>query len=537
MRDAYVVFKPELLIADMDEFVAALEDGANPIADLASSFDPRWSNQIANTDTQASLDDLAEILATVPSGPLPEDPLLASAIQLRAALMRGELTADDLLAKTHERIAATEDALHAHVIVMDDAQRGAATDGVLAGLPLGVKDIIDVAGLPTKCNSRSRDSVGPAEADAEAVRRLRAAGAVIATKTVTQEFAAGVVSAPARNPWNPDHVPGGSSGGSAAAVAVGAAALTLGTDTGGSIRIPAAVCGVVGLKPTYGRVSKRGSFPLSWALDTIGPITRTVQDAALMFLVLAGLDPNDPTSRAVPSPQVADWASILTIAPEDRPRLDGVRLGVAREFFLDAVQPAVAEAFEASLQVFRDLGAEVVEANWDGAARARAAAMTINRVEMAPVHEHGFAENPEGFGLELRARLAMAAEATATNYLRAQQARLRSRQEMDALFAEHNLDGLLTPTLPTTAVRSDDETCHYPGGHKEHVGAGYTRLTQPFNATGQPVLAVPCGFDGDNLPISLSISGRPDDELTVCRIGLAYQQSTDWHQRRPTVLA
>lgn len=531
-----MIFKSEALLTDMVSFIAAVEAGADPNADIAGTFDPRCSNQREIVETQASLADLAKVLDRVPATPLPDDPLLASAIQLRAALKHGSITVGELLVKTHERITETDRVLQAHVTVLDAEQRGEPTAGVLAGLPVGIKDIIDIAGLPTKCNSLSRASVEPARTDAEVVRRLREAGAVIATKTVTQEFAAGVVSAPARNPWNPERVPGGSSGGSAVAVAVGAAALTLGSDTGGSIRIPAAVCGVVGLKPTYGRISKRGAFPLSWSLDTLGPITRTVQDAALLFLVLAGQDPHDPTTRPVPAPNVEDWAPILTVAPSDRPRLDGVRLGLAREFFLDAVQPAVAEAFERSLRVFRDLGAEIVEVNWPGAARARAAAMIINRVEMAAVHEHNVAANPEGYGAELRDRLAMAAQVSATSYLRSQQARLSSKREMEALFAEHRLDGLLAPTLPSTAVRADDLFADYPGGHREPVGSGHTRLTQPFNATGQPVLAVPCGFDDEGLPVSLSIAGRPDDELTVCRIGLAYQQGTDWHRRRPTIL-
>jgi aspartyl-tRNA(Asn)/glutamyl-tRNA(Gln) amidotransferase subunit A len=210
---------------------------------------------------------------------------------------------------------------------------------------------------------------------------------------------------------------------------------------------------------------------------------------------------------------------------------------VARTFFLDAVQPDVADAFEEALDVCRDLGAEVVDVNWKGAARARAAAMIVNRVEMAAIHARDVATNPEGYGAELRERLAMAAQVSATSYLRAQQTRLASRQEMAALFAEYRLDALLAPTLPSTAVRSDDQFSDYPGGYREAVGWAHTRLTQPFNATGQPVLVLPCGFDREGLPISLSIAGRPDDELTVCRIGLAYQQSTDWHKRRPPVLS
>ncbi|HEV2108154.1 MAG TPA: amidase, partial [Thermomicrobiales bacterium] len=304
-------------------------------------------------------------------------------------LRTGEITAAALTEAFLARIMETEPAIHAFVEVLAgtalrdaaraDADLAAGIDrGPLQGIPVGVKDIYDLAGVPTRCGSRARDSAAPAQTDSEPVRRLREGGAVFIGKTVTQEFAAGVVSRPARNPWDPTRVPGGSSGGSAASVAAGSCLVGLGSDTGGSIRIPASVTGTIGLKPTYGRASKRGVYPLSWALDTVGPIARTVEDAALTLNVMAGHDPGDPTTVDLP---VADATS------EIGRDIEGLRIGVARGFFSERLQPEVASAVEAALDVFRGLGAEVIETPWADAKAARAVAMILNRVESASVHE------------------------------------------------------------------------------------------------------------------------------------------------------
>ena len=452
-------------------------------------------------------------------------------------LRSGDLTAVQLTEATLARIRETEPAIHAYVEVLtdtalEDAARADADlaagreRGPLQGIPVGVKDIYDLAGVPTRCGSRVFDDAAPAPADSEPVRRLREQGAVFIGKTVTQEFAAGVVSVPARNPWDPARIPGGSSGGSAAAVAAGSCLVGLGSDTGGSIRIPASVTGTVGLKPTYGRASKRGVYPLSWALDTVGPITRTVEDAALTLNVMAGHDPADPTTVEMPAGDAT---------AELGRDLKGLRLGVARGFFFERVQPDVANAVEASLDHFRDLGAQIIDTPWQDAGAARAIAMILNRVESAAVHEQTLDESAELIGDDLRLRLIAGASVPAMTYLRATRARVLIRRSIAALFAEHRLDALLSPTLPATALRADHLVLEFPNAPDETVGMAYTRLTQPFNATGQPVLSVPCGFDHDRLPIGLHLAGQPFREAALCRIGHAYERATEWHLRRPSL--
>ena len=293
--------------------------------------------------------------------------------------------------------------------------------GALHGIPVGIKDIFDVAGVPTRCGSRLRDDAAPAAADAPAVARLRAAGAVVLGKTTTQEFAAGVVSPPARNPWNPDRIPGGSSGGSAAAVAAGSCLAALGSDTGGSVRIPAAVCGVVGLKPTYGSVSKRGVFPLAWSFDTVGPLARTVDDAALLYDLLTGHDPLDAGSATRPPGSARDEIGVSVA---------GLRIGVARPFFFDRLQLGVETAVDTALGLLSNLGAEIVETPWPEASAARAAGFVINRVESTAVHGEGIRGEPDRYGEELRLRLETNALFPAEGYLRALRAR-GTRQAVD----------------------------------------------------------------------------------------------------------
>lgn len=461
---------------------------------------------------------------------------VAGSIVDAARLLRsGDLTAVALTEACLARIAETEPAIHAYVEVLAasaredaaraDADLAAGVDhGPLHGIPVGVKDIYDLAGVPTRCGSRVLDSAAPAAADAEAVRRLRQAGAVFIGKTVTQEFAAGVVSVPARNPWDPTRIPGGSSGGSAASVAAGSCLVGLGSDTGGSIRIPASVTGTVGLKPTYGRASKRGVYPLSWSLDTVGPITRTVEDAALTLNVMAGFDRGDPTTVDLP---------VTDATVEIGKGIGGLRLGVARGFFFERLQPDVEDAVEAALEVFRALGAEVIETHWVNAEAARAIAMILNRVESAAVHEQTLRDSVQLIGDDLRQRLVAGTMVSGTDYIHAIRARIVAKRSMAALFAEDRLDALLAPTLPATALPADDLVHRLADQAEEPVGMAYTRLTQPFNATGQPVLTVPCGFDAHGLPIGLQIAGKPFEEGALCRIGHAYERGAGWYQCRP----
>jgi Asp-tRNA(Asn)/Glu-tRNA(Gln) amidotransferase A subunit family amidase len=454
-------------------------------------------------------------------------------------LMRlGEISPVELVASSLARIEALEPQLHAWVAVCGDEAISAARVaeaqlqrgedlGPLHGIPVAVKDIVDVLGMQTKCGSQSREDVAPASEDARIVTSLRAAGAIVLGKTVTQEFAAGVVSPPARNPWDPSRIPGGSSGGSAAAVAARTCPIAVGTDTGGSIRIPASVCGVVGLKPTYGRVSKRGIYPLAWSLDTAGPIAQTVEDAALMLNAIQGFDASDPTCADEP------WHDATEELGRD---LHGLRIGVVRDHFLQQVETDVATTFEQSIPLFAELGAQIVDVNWAEAASARAAGLIINRVEAVAVHDDAILANPDGYARELRLRNQANRLYPSAGYLKALKVRVLIRESVAKLFNDHRLDAIVVPTLPGTAAPADDTFLTYADGTRESVSFAYTRLCTVFNLTGQPALTINSGFDRHQLPIGLTIAGRPFDEARICRIGQAFEQARALHQQRPTLL-
>jgi aspartyl-tRNA(Asn)/glutamyl-tRNA(Gln) amidotransferase subunit A len=431
----------------------------------------------------------------------------------------------DVVRAALARIEATEPELHAWVLVdRDQALQAAAeaerelmagTDrGPLHGIPIGIKDIFDVAGWPTKCGSAARDDVAPARRSASSVQALIDGGAVILGKTTTQEFAAGTISPPARNPWNPRRIPGGSSGGSAAAVAAGACLGAMGSDTGGSIRIPAAACGVTGFKPAFGQLDATGVFPLSWSLDTVGPIARTIDDTWVMWSVLTSANP-----RAM---------ATLTHDQGERPR----RIGIPRSFFFDSLHPDVRSAIDAAIETLRDAGLTIVETPWPEAAAARACGFVINRVETAAVHERTAIEDPERFSrycADLRLRIAAGRLVPATVYLKATRARAILRDSMAGLFAEHGIDAVLAPTLPTGAIDADRLVIEGTG-LDESVGVAWTRLTMPFNATGQPVLALPCGLDGDGLPVGLQLVGIPGQETALFETATLVERVLGFHQ-------
>ena len=441
------------------------------------------------------------------------DPADLTITQAQAALRSGKLTAAELVEANLTRAERTESLLHAYVKLtgdaarseaelQDDAARGGVFAGSLHGIPLGIKDIFDVAGLPTKCNSKSRARAKAATEDSTSVEMLRRAGGIVIGKTVTQEFAAGVVSHPARNPWDPSRIPGGSSGGSAAAVSVGSATAAMGSDTGGSIRIPASVCGVVGLKPTFGVLSTQGVYPLSWALDTVGPLTKTTEDAYTMYCALAGIQSDPP---------------LASIALTD------IRVGISHPHFFEQLQPGVYEAVRQAIGILAASGAEVVDSPWNDARAARAAGFIINRVETEVVHREGVRKNPQGYGPTLMERVKASSVIPAGAYLRAQQARTVVNASLEQVFLDHGIDVLVSPSSPATALPANDLFADYPGAPREHVTLAYTRMTMPFNITGQPVLSIPCGFDANGLPVGLQIAGRPYDEERLCRIGMAIE--------------
>jgi aspartyl-tRNA(Asn)/glutamyl-tRNA(Gln) amidotransferase subunit A len=392
--------------------------------------------------------------------------------------------------------------------------------GPLHGIPVAAKDLFATKGVRTTAGSKLYTDWRP-DHDATAVARLADAGAVLLGKTNMHELAYGTKSnnphyGPVRNPWDRVCHPGGSSGGSAAAVAAGLAMGALGSDTGASIRQPAACCGIVGLKPTYGRVSKFGAVPLAWSMDHAGPMTRSVKDAALMLQVLAGPDPLDPTTVDHPVP---DYTAIIDQG------IGGSRIGVARSYFFDDCGPGVAHAMEAAIDTLRGLGATIEDVEIAGMAESRAASTLIISVEAAARFGREVRDQPEGFSDELLEAITMGAFFTAEHYLLAQRARRRLSDGTRCLFAGY--DGVIMPTQAVTAGPIDDD----PPKH----GLLRWRNTEHFDLTGLPAISVPCGFAGDGLPVGLQIAGNAFDEAGVLRIAQAYEQATEWHRKHPAV--
>jgi len=389
--------------------------------------------------------------------------------------------------------------------------------GPLAGIPIAYKDLYATRGIRTTGGSALLADWVP-DQDSTCVTRLQNAGMVMLGKLTTHEFAFGIQFPghrfpAAHNPWNLDHIPGGSSSGSGAALAAGLTVGALGSDTGGSIRGPAAFCGIAGIKPTYGRVSRAGVLTLSWTLDHTGPMARSVEDCALMLQALAGYDPADPASSREPVPNYT---------AELQAGIRGLRIGVPREYFLDEVAPEVTSAFEAALATLSKLGAEVRDVRIPSIGAAPAF-MVIMLSEAFAYHAGDLRERPELYGEVLREKLMAGALFSAEEYVQAQRLRARLREDMHRALGE--VDILATPTAPVTAPSFQvvfDPDFPFP---KSNMA--------PFNMSGLPALALPCGFGPGNLPISLQLAGRPFAESTVFRAGHAYEQATDWHLRRP----
>jgi len=414
-----------------------------------------------------------------------------------------------------------EAALKAARIAEDEAMAGRRR-GPLHGVPVGIKDIIDVAGLPTTGHSKVLQDSGAATADAVCVGKLRQAGAIVLGKLSTHEFAIGGPSfdlpwPPARNPWNPDHLPGGSSSGAGAAVAAGFVPGAVGTDTGGSVRGPAAFCGIAGIKPTYGRVSRRGVFPNTFTMDHCGPLCRSAEDIALFLHVIAGFDPDDPGSEDVPVP---DYAATLNDG------VRGLRLGVVEEWYRDAPHADVAPAIDAAVEVLRGLGAIVEPVRLSSLRDYTDCKTTISSVELFAIHEHDLRTRPQDFGRILRNRVLPGALIRGEDYLEA--LRWRTALAREQAQALQRVDAFVTAAALGVADRAD------PDATDRLVSA--PSVTMPFSVGGLPALAIPCGFSkAEGLPLSLQIAAAPFAEALVLRIAHAYQQATDWHQRHPTL--
>jgi aspartyl-tRNA(Asn)/glutamyl-tRNA(Gln) amidotransferase subunit A len=473
--------------------------------------------------------------------------------ELRALYRRRETSPTEVVRALFSRIEAEESRLHAYLFLNRDAALAEAArwDAVagredappLAGIPLAVKDNICTQGVPTTCASRMLEHFRPPY-DATVVTRVRQAGAIVVGKTNCDEFAMGSSTensafGPTRNPWDPARVPGGTSGGSAAAVAVGEATLALGSDTGGSIRQPAAFCGVVGLKPTYGRVSRYGLVAFASSLDQIGPLTRDVRDAAVLLHVIAGRDPADSTSSDV---EVSPYPDRLSGT------IRGMRLGVVREFFAKGLDPGVASTVQDAIRTCRDLGAVCEEVSLPHASYALPAYYIIapaeassNLARYAGVH-YGYRTpragdletlysqtRREGFGAEVKRRIMLGTYALSAGYyeafyLRAQRVRTLVRRDFEAAFTR--FDALLGPVTPTTAFRLGEKVDDPLQMYLSDI------YTVPLNLAGLPGVSVPCGFTG-GLPVGLQVIGRPFDEATTLNIAYAFEQATAFHTMRP----
>jgi aspartyl-tRNA(Asn)/glutamyl-tRNA(Gln) amidotransferase subunit A len=447
--------------------------------------------------------------------------------ELGARYRARELSPVEVTRALLDRIQKLDPALHAFVTLTADralADARAAEEALrrgdprpLLGVPVAHKDIYLTKGIRTTGGSALLADWVPDE-DATCVQRWRHAGTVLLGKLITHEFAFGIQFPghrfeAARNPWNPAHIPGGSSSGSGAALAAGLVHGATGSDTGGSIRGPASFCGIVGLKPTYGRSSRAGVLTLSWTLDHTGPMARTVEDCAYLLQPLAGHDPLDPASARAP---VDDYVAALG------GDVRGVRVGVVRNYFFEGIDPEVERAFETAMTTLRGLGAEVRDVQIPSL-KATHSFLLIMLAEAYAYHERDIREHPELYGEVLRERMLAGALVTGGEYLQAQRIRSQICQETAAVL--RTVDVLATPTTPRPAT---------PFAQAYDPEFGFPRSNMPpFNITGQPALALPCGVSTSGLPLSLQLAGRPFEEALVLRVGHAYEQATSWHTRRP----
>ena len=426
------------------------------------------------------------------------------------------------------RIERTDPSLRAYITVTDVFARKAAKKaeaeisagkwrGPFHGIPIALKDLIYTRGILTTGGSKILGDFKPKH-DATVWTRLQRAGAVMLGKTNLHEFAYGITSTnphwgAVRNPYALDRIPGGSSGGSAAAIVARSAAATIGTDTGGSIRIPAALCGCVGLKATWSRVSRYGVMPLAYTMDHVGPITRTVRDAALMLQVIAGKDSNDSTCSRE---RVPDFSAKL-----ESP-ITGMRIGVIRELN-EALSADVSSSFNAALDTLRSLGATVDMVSMPSVPMAGVINGVITWGEATEIHEEWMRTRPQDYGDDVRRLLEIGMTIPASSYVRAQRARARTLAEAEAALADHNL--LVAPGSAIVAPKIGQTRILQEGGDAVDVVSAILRFTSPFDVTGQPALAIPTGLSSDGLPIAMQIVGRPFGEVEVIQVAAAYERA------------
>jgi len=473
---------------------------------------------------------------------------------LRSGLDKREFSAVELTKAYLERIATTNPVINTFITICNDTALAEAEAAdrlidagqvsTLTGVPIAAKDIFNTAGLRTTCGSRILENyISPY--DATAIERIKKQNAVILGKLNMDEFAMGSSNensafGPVLNPWNTDCVPGGSSGGSAASVAARQTAAALGTDTGGSIRQPASHCSVVGLKPTYGRVSRYGVVAYASSLDQVGPVTRDVRDCALLLQAIAGYDPSDSTSVDTPVPE---YQAVLD------GDLDGVRIGLPKEYFIDGLDADVRSSVEQAVATYRELGAEIIEVSLPHTAYAVACYYLIATAEASSnlarydgVRFGLRAERAEnlidmymqsraaGFGAEVKRRIMLGTYALSSGYydayyLKAQKVRTLVRQ--DFLDAFDKVDTLLTPVAPTPAFAIGEKVNDPLQMYLSDI------YTIPVNLAGTCAMSLPCGFSAAGLPIGIQLIGKPFDEATILHTAHAFEQATEWHKRRP----
>jgi aspartyl-tRNA(Asn)/glutamyl-tRNA(Gln) amidotransferase subunit A len=403
----------------------------------------------------------------------------------------------------------------------------------LHGIPIGIKDIIAVQGVRTTAGSQVLAN-NISQEDAAVVEQLRKAGAIFIGKTNTHEFAYGTYTPPTRNPWDLNRVPGGSSGGSAAAVAANMCLGAIGSDTGGSIRIPAACCGVTGLKPTYGRVSCYGVIPLSWSLDHVGPIGRSAEDCALIFDAIVGYDPRDPNSVSGPTlsgGQVGSAASLIGGAEGRGPlSLQGLKLGLLQDSFVGPLDPAVRQAWQSAMLVLKEEGASVVNVDLPRPTMDLYRTIQMPEASLAHAQKGWLTTALNDYTERTRERLLQGQHISAVDYLQAQHERRIFSSAVRSVL--QRVDALVLPTLPVPAITMAQIDADISiGGVTENATVALLRLNMPFNLAGMPAISFPCGFTTNTLPIGLQVVGKSFEEATILRIAHAYQQLTDWHKR------
>ena len=449
-----------------------------------------------------------------------------------------QLSPVELVAAHLERIEQTDERLNSFITLLADEATAAAKDAEteirngdyrspLHGIPIGLKDLYYTKGIRTAVGSKIMRDFIP-DYDAAVTERFQDAGAILMGKLQMHEFALGATSenphdGPAHNPWDTTRITGGSSGGSGSAVAAGQCMAALGSDTGGSVRIPSSACGIVGHKPTFGRVSRIGVFPLSNSLDTVGPMTRTVRDTAIVMNAIAGYDERDQSSANRPD---EDFTRLLG---HD---ISGLRIGLPQDYFYDMIDDEVSVSVRQAARKLEELGAHVEECSIPALNDSISISGTILLTEAAEIHLDNLRERADDFGADVRGRLEEGAMTPAVTYIAAQ----RARTEFNRAIAEsmQTYDILLAPTTALGAPKLGDRMVEV-GGVQEAKLAIMPRLTRPHNICGIPTVSVPCGFTSESLPIGMQLAARPFEDALALQVAYAYEQATDWHTRRPPI--